>query len=544
VCRHYSFILIFCLYSFIGFGQELKYREDKDKAKGIAYNGAVDKAMLIFQSDLDLTFEASNDSLSTISKNNGIYKVPIAAGSQMVTIKAASYDRIMLNFVYDNLGILRPKGVRYFIIEKPNKTICIANITKDKTTNGTSDFPGYDKTGGFLFFYTTAIPDVELLFKEKNGYVTKVVKDVDRYQLNTKACVPIELTISAKGYDDIVKTIDSLKVKGVKYYRLYSLTSLEKTTSSDTSLKKENNKIVTNAAASIVELSPLEQHRMYIQKIKDELAKYKGNSPYGAYKIDTYSGDKYSGEYDNYGNKNGNGILTGSNGSIYKGTFNNSNFWQGQGIEVNSSYGYTYVGEYNNSRKEGKGTLTYNNGTKYEGTFKNDNFWQGQGTEVNLSYGYTYVGEYNNSRKEGKGTLTYNNGSKYEGTFKNDNFWQGQGTEVNSSYGYTYIGEYNNSRKEGKGTLTYNNGSKYDGVFKNDNFWQGQGTEVNSSYGYTYVGEYNNSRKEGKGTLTYNNGNKYEGVFKNDNFWSGQADEIDNYGNKFVGQYKNGQAVK
>jgi|GEM_PF-5903903 len=252
--RHYSFIFIFCLYSFISFGQELKYTEAKDKAKDITYKGAEDKAMLIFKTDLDLTFEASNDPLSTISKNNGEYIIPIYSGDQLVTIKSLCCGRRMLNFVFGDLGVLKPREIRYFIIEKSNIVGGIADITKEEKAKGTSDFPGYNEKDGFLFFYISAIPNIELLFNEKNGYVTKVTKDADRYQLYAKSGVPIELTISAKGYDDLTYNIDTLGVKGVKYFRLYSLKNSEKTTTSDNSLKKGSYKIVTDPPGATLEL--------------------------------------------------------------------------------------------------------------------------------------------------------------------------------------------------------------------------------------------------------------------------------------------------
>ena len=252
--RRYLLIsfLLFC--SLASFAQEIKYNEEKERAKNIEYVGPPEKAMLIIQTDMDLSFEASNDSLSTISKNKGIYKIPIDAGSQILTIKSVCCGRIMLNFIYNDLGALKPKEVRYFSIKIPNVFGEVVEVTKEEKAKGMSDFPGYNDKDGFLFFYLSALPNIELQFQEKNGYVTKVTKETDRYQLYAKSGVPIDLTISAKGYDDLTYSIDTLGVKEVKYFRLFSLNSFVKTTTSDNSLKKGTYKIITDPIGAIIEI--------------------------------------------------------------------------------------------------------------------------------------------------------------------------------------------------------------------------------------------------------------------------------------------------
>lgn len=102
------------------------------------------------------------------------------------------------------------------------------------------------------------------------------------------------------------------------------------------------------------------------------------------------SGDKYIGEFDLYGNPNGQGTITYSNGDKYIGGFKNGKP-NGEGSYTFSN-GDKYVGEFRDDKKNGHGTLTYSNGDKYVGNFKDD-------------------------KSDGEGVLTYNN-CKYEGIFK------------------------------------------------------------------------------------------------------------------------------
>ena len=227
--RDFLLIIAVSIFTSFAFCQTLKYSEIKTKATDMPYNGPYDNALLIFQTDLDLTFEASNDPLKSIIKEDGKYKVLISTEtSQLVAIISKCCGRIMFNFVYNELGVLNPKEIRYFLIEKANIIGGIVDITNEEKAKGTSDFPGYNEKDGYLFFYNSAIPNFELKFIEKNGYVTKVVREIDRYRLYAKTGVPFELKIITEGYDDIVYPIDTLCVKGVKYFRFYPFNNVEK----------------------------------------------------------------------------------------------------------------------------------------------------------------------------------------------------------------------------------------------------------------------------------------------------------------------------
>ena len=80
----------------------------------------------------------------------------------------------------------------------------------------------------------------------------------------------------------------------------------------------------------------------------------------------------YEGEFKN-GNFHGQGTLTHSNGSIYKGDFKD-HYKTGYGVYFIKSgewYGDKYEGQFKDGNFHGKGTYTHKNGTVYKGEYRN-----------------------------------------------------------------------------------------------------------------------------------------------------------------------------
>lgn len=79
----------------------------------------------------------------------------------------------------------------------------------------------------------------------------------------------------------------------------------------------------------------------------------------------------------------------------------------------------TYKGYWKNNLQHGKGILYMGQRDKYEGDFVNGK-WHGKGTLVcqdYIAYGYTYVGDFQNSNITGYGRKTYKDGRIEEGYF-------------------------------------------------------------------------------------------------------------------------------
>lgn len=108
-------------------------------------------------------------------------------------------------------------------------------------------------------------------------------------------------------------------------------------------------------------------------------------------------GAKYVGQVQN-GEPNGQGVLTYTDGSVFKGT------WRGASID-------NFVGY---------GTVTNGDGGKYAGEWKNSNY-NGKG-KLTDAQGGTYVGEFKDGQFHGRGVATTPDGRRFEGEFRNGKF--------------------------------------------------------------------------------------------------------------------------
>ena len=248
--------------------------------------------------------------------------------------------------------------------------------------------------------------------------------------------------------------------------------------------------------------------------------------------------------------RNGQGVITSSNGDKYVGEFKNDmKYGPGQGISTYQD-GSKYVGPYKDGRRHGQGTLTYLNGDKYVGNWQDD-YQSGQGT-FSATNGDKYIGEFKDGRRygQGQGISTYQDGSKYVGPYR-DGGRSGQGTQTTNN-GDTYVGDWTNDKRNGRGTLTSSNGDKYVGDWKDDS-QHGQGT-FTASNDDKYVGEFKDGKRhgDGQGVLTYPDGSKYAGPFKDGMRHTnlapyGQGTLTATNGNTYVGEWKdnkrNGQGT-
>ena len=214
------------------------------------------------------------------------------------------------------------------------------------------------------------------------------------------------------------------------------------------------------------------------------------NASSGAFKDDG-RGNKYKGEYDNSGRKNGQGIYITANGNRYEGIFRNGSFFSGNANETDG-YGNKYTGQYDNYNRNGNGILIRSNGSRYEGVFQNGSLFSGNVNETD-GYGNKYTGQYDKYNRNGNGILIKSNGSRYEGVFQNGSLFSGNVNETDG-YGNKYTGQYDNYNRNGNGTLIKSNGSKYEGTFRSGNFWNGYANEIDGN-GRTYSGYYQNGRR-------------------------------------------------
>jgi hypothetical protein len=153
--------------------------------------------------------------------------------------------------------------------------------------------------------------------------------------------------------------------------------------------------------------------------------------------------DKYEGEVNEKGEKNGEGTM------FYKPVIDKK--------DKNKKIYNEYVGQWKNNKREGEGIMMYNNGED------------------------VYQGEWKNDKKDGNGKMTYANGDVHEGIWIEDVYigkWDsynfigsGQYGKMTYANGDVFEGDlykYNKYEKNGGGILTHHDGRKTLGNWKND----------------------------------------------------------------------------
>ena len=147
--------------------------------------------------------------------------------------------------------------------------------------------------------------------------------------------------------------------------------------------------------------------------------------------------NKYAGELDENGQRQGYGKITYYGGDIYEG-------------------------EWAKNKRQGKGLYTYRFGGRYLGNFNTD-LPNGYGTRI-YSSGNVYNGQFVAGKKHGNGEMNFKNGDKFEGEWDNDDM-NGQGKYTWASGDY-FVGTFVKDIREGDGVLYLITGEIIEGVWK------------------------------------------------------------------------------
>lgn len=234
------------------------------------------------------------------------------------------------------------------------------------------------------------------------------------------------------------------------------------------------------------------------------------SSGFSIYKYN--NGDEYSGEW-NCRKREGEGILTQTDGIIYKGVWKNDLFVQGT---ITYPDGRIYKGNFSYGERNGQGKLTYKDGTYKEGKWKVGKFRSGT-VYVKYDDG-EYRGDWTMGKREGNGKYTYKNGGYKEGSWKKGSFISGEGYLVFDD-GTTFKGiwEYGYPKE---GTFTLADGTKISRTQtlkdQGGNHVPNLSMHVDIIYpdGREYHGPYRGTQLEGDSAVVLDgNGNRYEGAW-------------------------------
>ncbi|PON29894.1 hypothetical protein TGAM01_v201260 [Trichoderma gamsii] len=196
----------------------------------------------------------------------------------------------------------------------------------------------------------------------------------------------------------------------------------------------------------------------------------------------------------------GRGILRYSDGSVYDGQWEHSNY---SGSGKYTSKDEEYVGSWVDGLKSGHGKLITSDGQIiYDGWFANDKR-SGAGTLNYVQTGVSYTGQWSKDVPSGKGTWKWADGSWWEST------WGGSNGKTASGSGRTrrlfangdlYEGETTNHEMTGTGKVTLSSGEVYRGQVKNSKR-HGQGS-FKTLDEMLYEGKWVYNNKSGRFRIT------------------------------------------
>lgn len=161
----------------------------------------------------------------------------------------------------------------------------------------------------------------------------------------------------------------------------------------------------------------------------------------------------------------GNSVLHGAVGgrATYNGEFNVYGERDGQGT-MKWENGDSYTGAFFNGNRHGSGTLLFADGSEYVGEWE-CNLQHGIGTR-RWTNGDCYTGQYENGKRTGEGRFYFSNGDMYTGQWQ-DGVMEGFGRYYYSS-GQRFEGMFRAGKRRGKGKLQRTDGSVDIGVYHQD----------------------------------------------------------------------------
>ena len=198
--------------------------------------------------------------------------------------------------------------------------------------------------------------------------------------------------------------------------------------------------------------------------------------------------------------KNGFGIITWSDGSKLKGTFD-SNELNGICKFYNNKHKSTFIGEYTSNKPKGFGVYSVK-------SFSLQGYWESEnlnGIAIEVWEDGTYFqGEYKDNKKNGIGLYRWPDGTIYQGEFR-DGQMNGLGIILYSN-DCIFSGEIENGYMNGYGNFCWGNGSMYIGYYIQD-VKNGFGIYIWDQNNFLcYIGFWEMGKQQGIGAKV--NGNK------------------------------------
>ena len=241
----------------------------------------------------------------------------------------------------------------------------------------------------------------------------------------------------------------------------------------------------------------------------------------------------YSGAFVNGSLTQGSGFVALTNGDVYFGGLENSDFEGiGQYLWGNRS---AYIGQWKQGKRHGSGLLIDPAGFKL-GNFTFNTFTQGQ---ILLTHSDIYYGGYRNGSK-GEGIYHWNNGALYMGSWQ-DGLMSGSGLYIQPNMSFKKGTFEANNFALGTTLRRYQDGRIYMGSVVNDRP-HGQGVTVETD-GSIFSGNWTDGKRDGFGFAALPNLDFFVGEFAGQSLKRGKALVTYENGDKFYGEIEDGQRI-
>ncbi len=240
----------------------LEFSEDKSFANLVTQKPKDGKALLIFKTELDLTFDSNSENLTNPPRKNGMFILEVSSGPQAISV---FYEDIptYLNFgqlqAANSLPELNIGDIKCFKVSiKPE--LEYADVTDSELKRGNFTTPFGPNVSDALLVVRLFPNDLELVISENNNLISKLEKSGSTYNVflkmpESKKFSNYDLTVKASGSDAINVTVPKLAPKSVKFYRvrqpLVEGNSLRNENQAATSITQINTKEVEKKPAAV-----------------------------------------------------------------------------------------------------------------------------------------------------------------------------------------------------------------------------------------------------------------------------------------------------
>jgi len=206
----------------------IKWEIDKRAGKKIKEKVPDGKALLVFDSPVDLEFESSVENIKHTQKKDGKYYLFVSKGPQAITIKYLGNYNINFGQLMDpnSLPALKNKEIIFFRISVIHE-LEYYDITEKEKAKGNVGIPVGVNVSDALIVFNIFPPDLEIEITDENNVITKQSKEKGTYKVFITAPGNRVIKINQTNQDITTIEINTLETKETRFYLIRKPVTLE-----------------------------------------------------------------------------------------------------------------------------------------------------------------------------------------------------------------------------------------------------------------------------------------------------------------------------